>query len=508
MNKAEKTVMSVFEHQRLTLQDFAHHSDFIWLMAQELPVFTIKRQRGQWQLKVSHYIGIILLPSNITLEILPKTVAKNSNKNQQSEPSNINDYNAVATEQIIQTRQWVEQMLSTLLTANDSNRSFPTLKNFGQIAANLTPLPLASLPLSQWLVEQFLQLLARCQPSKCYQAKVQNQTTLQGKLLIKEQLRRNNYQPHKFISEVSTLNTHMLSNRLIKSALQLVEPLLTRSVLPKSWLVWRTVIAFSRYEIRQLDSLYTSAKQQLSQQPLTRQQRQSTQQLLEFAYWLLKTQASTRTTGNGLSGQQGNQTSATTSLPTLRLCLLLNMNQAFEQWASLCIAKTFAEKSADYRHFYQSPHVWLKDSLNQTHLSMRPDLVIYKHEIIKQAATDELSKNGENIKQGNKAQSYHCSQVIDIKWKLLTNASDLSASDAYQLNSYAQAYQARQVWLVYPVTDDTQQPIALHRHLDKRFSAQTRVDTADYASIDRIETKLWLMPFNVLTGKLVEGYEN
>ena len=74
-------IITVFEHQRLTARDFVHVADFHWLMAQEYAVFSIKRQQGQWQLKIGHYIGIILLPSGMTLEILPKLMAKiSSNK--------------------------------------------------------------------------------------------------------------------------------------------------------------------------------------------------------------------------------------------------------------------------------------------------------------------------------------------------------------------------------------------------------------------------------------------
>ena len=243
---AAQVVMSVHEHQRLTVHDFTHASDFNWLMAQELPVFSIKRQRGQWQLKVGHYIGVILLPSHITLEILPKTLAHTvgeKSKNSHFESAN---FEHAHFDNIVQTRQWVEQMLSTLINANDDQ--LPALKNFGQASANLTPLPVAGVPISQWLLEQFSQLLSRHQPSQHYQTTVENQASLQGKLRIKEQLRDNSHQPHKFVSEVSTLSTQMLSNRLIKSALQLVEPLLTAALLPKYWLAWRSIMALSPHE--------------------------------------------------------------------------------------------------------------------------------------------------------------------------------------------------------------------------------------------------------------------
>ena len=497
---AAQVVMSVHEHQRLTVHDFTHASDFNWLMAQELPVFSIKRQRGQWQLKVGHYIGVILLPSHITLEILPKTLAHTvgeKSKNSHFESAN---FEHAHFDNIVQTRQWVEQMLSTLINANDDQ--LPALKKFGQASANLTPLPVAGVPISQWLLEQFLQLLSRHQPSQHYQTTVENQASLQGKLRIKEQLRDNSHQPHKFVNEVSTLSTQMLSNRLIKSALQLVEPLLTAPLLPKYWLAWRSIMALSPHEYQQLDSLYISAKQQLSQQPVGRQQRQASQQLLAFAYWLLKTQAATMPTGNIISSHQrgGHQSDLGHSAP-IRLCLLLNMNLAFEQWASLRIANHFAQRHDYYLPLYQAQHVWLKDHLGQAQLSMRPDLLIYR----------QAPEQGGASRSNEKGATCYCSHVIDIKWKLLAKAGDISASDAYQLSSYAQAYQAEQVWLVYPVTDGRQRPFALHRQRDARFGPATNADnsTANRAQNSTGSTKptegtLWLMPFNVLTGQILE----
>ena len=500
---AALVVMSVHEHQRLTVHDFTHASDFNWLMAQELPVFSIKRQRGQWQLKVGHYIGVILLPSHITLEILPKTLAHTVGEKSKTSPlASDSHFEHAHFDNIVQTRQWVEQMLSTLINANDDQ--LPALKKFGQASANLTPLPVAGVPISQWLLEQFLQLLSRHQPSQHYQTTVENQASLQGKLRIKEQLRDNSHQPHKFVSEVSTLSTQMLSNRLIKSALQLVEPLLTAPLLPKYWLAWRSIMALSPHEYQQLDSLYISAKQQLSQQPVGRQQRQASQQLLAFAYWLLKTQAATMPTGNIISSHQksGHQSDLSHSAP-IRLCLLLNMNLAFEQWASLRIANYFAQSQDHYLPLYQAQHVWLKDHLGQAQLSMRPDLLIYR----------QASEQGGASRSNERGATRYCSHVIDIKWKLLAKAGDISASDAYQLSSYAQAYQAEQVWLVYPVTDSDQRPIALHRQLDSRFrpdiSAANQManitQNQSASCTEPTEGTLWLMPFNVLTGQIL-GY--
>src|SRR5690606_31386790 len=169
-------VITVFEHQRLTAYDFAHVADFHWLMAQELAVFSIKRQQGQWQLKVSHHIGIILLPSGMTLEILPKLIAKTSSKHNSSQP-----YGLAKSNDINQTRQWVQDMLADLTSSHDKNK-LPNTKNFGQFSSQLAALPTTkALPLSDWLIAQFLQRLVHYQPTKHYQAQIHNQAALQGR---------------------------------------------------------------------------------------------------------------------------------------------------------------------------------------------------------------------------------------------------------------------------------------------------------------------------------------
>ncbi len=471
------TVMSVFEHQRLTVYDFVQKTDFAWLLAQEFAVFTIKRQRGQWQLKVGHYIGVIILPSGIALEILPKAVA--GVQKTESQIAQMTRTTALQHDEVLQTRQWVQRMLSDLthLSAANKQRS-PHTKNLGQLSQHLRPLSRQTLPLSQWLVLQFLRLLADYHPSQSYQSQTSHQAALQGKLLIKEQLLRNHHQPHKFACEISQLSSDTLANRLIKSALGLIEPLIntyqshdSHALLARSKLIfWRQITAFNRHEHQRLEPLYLQAKQQLILQPMSRQQSYAAQQLLDLAYWLLRRQQSTIPTGNGIDPQRSQ----------LRLCLLINMNQAFEQWVSLRVAAWFEQlnlyskdsyhnkdnqSTVSYQTLYQPKRVWLKDKSGQTCLTIRPDLLVNRVD--------------------NTARS--CSHVIDIKWKYLAHGRDISASDAYQLTSYAQAYQAEQIWLVYPVTEAACQPVALRQY--------SQSNCTDHAT-------LWLMPFNVTTASL------
>ena len=467
-------IMTVFEHQRLTIHDFVHNSDFQWLITQELSVFSIQRKQGQWQLKVGHYIGVIIMPSGILLEILPKLNPSTQNSD------------------IEQTRHWVQNMLSDLISSN--NYKSPHSKNFGQVSNKLAALPLAALPLSDWLIEQFLQQLAHYQPTKQYQTQIHNQAALQGRLLIKEQLRHNSVQPHKFVCERSMLSQDMLGNRMIKSALKLLMPLLSQSSFLHYLQPWQHVSELQKHEMQQLQSIAQQAKRELAIQPLHALQLQAALQLLDLAYWLLS--QSNIETGHSIDSLK--QFNSKITPP--RLCLLIDMNQAFEQWASQRIALFFQQQSKDYQPLFQAQRVWLNDAAGQVCLSIRPDLLIYQQVRLSSENTamyDNPSQvNDSQANASNEAQAGHYSHMIDIKWKHLAHASDIAASDAYQLSSYAQAYQAKQVWLVYPVQDNQRQPVALRQHSHPSTSHNQQHNTT------QSHVQLWLIPFNVLTGSI------
>ena len=480
-------IMTVFEHQRLTTHNFVYDADLQWLITQELSVFSIQRKQGQWQLKVGHYIGVIVLPSGMTLEILPKLISYTaSNSIKQSNHLN----KPLADTDILQTRHWVQNMLSDLMSSNDYKS--PHSKNFGQYSEKLTTLPLAALPLSDWLIAQFLQRLAHYQPTKHYQTQIHNQSALQGRLLIKEQLRHNSMQPHKFVCECSMLSQDMLGNRMIKSALKLLMPLLSQSNLSHYLQPWQHVSELQKHEMQQLQSIAQQAKRELAIQPLQAPQLQAALQLVDLAYWLLS--QSNMEAGHSIDLPKPFNNK---SIPP-RLCLLIDMNQAFEQWASQRIALFFQQQSNDYQPLFQTQRVWLNDAAGQACLSIRPDLLIYRQ---LRSNAENTGMNDDNLpiehletNQSLGKQAGYYSHVIDIKWKHLAHASAIAASDAYQLSSYAQAYQAEQVWLVYPVQDNQRQAEALRQqsHPSSSYNQQhNNIPT---------HAQLWLVPFNVLTG--------
>jgi len=427
-NNLPPRVMSVLEHQELTQRDFAIKSDFDWLIGCDFDVFTARYQRGQWWLKIGHYIGVVLLPSGISLEILPKTT---QNLDAQS---------------IHKSRRWVCQMFSDL----SQNQITPKQKALGQFSPNLATNN-ESPPIIDWLMTQFLSLLSQYSPSSTYQSNIQSQAKLQGKLIIKEQLKRP--PTGKLVCEINSRSQNLVSNRLIKSAL-----LLFTNQLSGTLQAWQSILPLSQSERQQLTASYQQARVEIKAQA---QSSQKASQLLDFAYWLLSGQASLPSGGAVLTPWQ--------SVP--KLCLFINMNQAFERWAGLCIAQEFSQQGCNSPVF-QPRDVWLRDSKGIPYLNIQPDLLIY-----------ETLEN----------QSTSCSHVIDMKWKAST-AANLRAHDAYQLISYAQAYQAKHIWLVFPVTDHKIKPIRLQPH------SQSHDNHSD--TINSAQVPLWLMPFNVTTAKL------
>ena len=105
-------VIITFEHSCLTAADFDDEQDFDWLIEQNFDVFRIERKQQQWQLKVRHYIGVIGLPSGGQVEILPKLAQSH----------------ITHADEVTQTRQWVQQMLTAVWQAL-LPKSLPNLAN-------------------------------------------------------------------------------------------------------------------------------------------------------------------------------------------------------------------------------------------------------------------------------------------------------------------------------------------------------------------------------------------
>lgn len=281
-------IITTFEHAYLTQNDFTHPSDFDWLLEQNFDGLKIERKSKQWQIKISHYIGVIGLPSGTQLEILPK----------------ISQY-----QEIQPTRQWLQQMLlDTWQTLTPKQLPNLATQNLLAIASNL--------PLTDWLQSQFWQRWQSYRPNQHYQQFEQNQAYLQGKLLIKEQLQYNAHQPHKFFHQTDEFINDTACNRLVKTAFQIVISCFNPLPLPNQWRNVQTILP------TQYHATLSQAQQEISALPsITAMQNLD---FINFCYALL---TSAQATGQGH-----------TPSPTL----LINMQTAFEKWVTVKIEQQFS----------------------------------------------------------------------------------------------------------------------------------------------------------------------
>lgn len=381
LSPAPRTVVC-FEHQVLTRADFADGRDFDWLLEQSLQTFGLVRKNGAWQIKIGAYLGVIGLPSGAMLEILPK-IAQTSGANSL----------AIAH----QTRQWLANMLARVWDL--PVKSLTTL-------ATQQPLTPSTLPdrldawLLVWLCHVFTQLWQRYMPNQRYQAHADNANALQGKLLLREQLRHNTHQPTRFYQHIDQHSADTACNRLVKTAYQRLQGM-TRGAnqLPTLPFAWRDL---PMVRATQYDALWQRAEQELAILPAA--VAHANTRLLRFCYDVLSTPPTGASYGEAWQ-------------PTL----LFNMNTAFERWVSRVLtAKVTANAVVDIQKSYDFAHD------DQSTLNIRPDVVIRQGDVV---------------------------IVLDIKWKVAQTLADIDAQDLYQILAYAETLTARQAWLVYPTLD-------------------------------------------------------
>ena len=305
--------LTTFEHAFLTANDFDNPSDFDWLIEQNFDGFFIERKNHQWQLKIRHYVGVISLPSGKQLEILPK-ISQHTD--------------------ILQTRQWLQQMLM------DSWQAL-TPKTLNNLAQQYTINP--HLPLNQWLAEQFWQCFQTYQCNQNYQRIEQNQPFLQGKLLVKQQLQYNYHQPHKFFHQTENFALDTASNRLVKTTLQHVIGG-NNHALPPSW---RSVVTLTP---SQYPASFAQAQQELQALPTLIAQQNF--KFLQFCYAILSSQ---QASGQGQAHAQS---------------LLINMQFAFEQWVTVKLKQQL--KQSHGQIFPQYTQALTADK----HLNIKPDILI------------------------------------------------------------------------------------------------------------------------------------
>ncbi|PNK61128.1 hypothetical protein A6J60_009760 [Psychrobacter sp. FDAARGOS_221] len=462
-------VMTCFEHQWLTRADFFYPQDFDYLIEQELACFEIKVKQAQLCLVVSHYLAKVVLPSGQVLEILPKV----SHLDMTVKHNQAND--------IESARAWVATMLADVgidaiskplsatslestmpdsrthvHSASANASSNPSLKQNIIAASVNTPWYEGVLALAQQKIAQAAQLL----PNR-YQTQVKNHPQAQGKLNLSAQLKNNWHRPHYLYSEQSVfvIDSRLLG-LLVTGWSQLQRLLPGKLYMTPDSLQGNKPLSMAQcrqaYQQFQQQSIHSGWSSQL-----TPRQVAGLTEGLNWCWWLL-TQGATQdglkanpqqnpdfsSTGLNASATstQGfdRQLSSTATLKAPAPAVMINMNHAFERWVTGKLLGWVEQNLPDSRLLIQPSLDWLVNSnVTQTQVvqKLTPDVCI----------SDAQGK---------------ITHVIDIKYKAITSAQQISSRDWQQLFVYQQYLSCQNGWLIYPKTENFAQRLDVRQNID------------------------------------------
>ena len=335
---------------------FAEASEFLSLSWQ--------RQCGAY-VQAKNYIGVIRLPSGFQIEILPKI------------------YKAIdATEE--ELRALVVKMLRSLKNFNN--------KKFLDADLNKARLPLYEIFIRAYL-EMVLELVKRGLRSS-YTLREENLNFFKGKLLVRENIRRNFAHHEKFFVAFDEYNLDRAEHRLIKSTL--IKLLHTTHDSENFRLINRLLGDF--------DSVPASTNyiKDFAAVFINRQNRDY-QTVMEWTKIFLRGESFTSFAGK-----------------TRVQALLFPMEKLFEAYITKHIQKIFSDR---FTVKIQAQEKSLFDKPTKS-FALKPDII--------------LERTGEII-------------ILDTKWKFKPSTDDM-----YQMFVYAKKYDAKKVFLLCPLTENFQ----------------------------------------------------
>ena len=486
-------VISCFEHQRLSRQDFAHSIDFDYLIEQELPCFAIEVKRGQLSLVVSHYLAKIILPSGLTLEILPKISVETAADTHQS-PSQLPTATDSAASlakrkaEIVQARQWVATMLEDISKDNLGKElaaldlaakpgfyppSYPTISSQLAIAS-----PALDKPWYEGLlatIRQALQQATLILPNR-YQTQVQNQPKAQGKINLAAQLKNNWHRPHYLYTEQAVFESDQLLAQFLATAWQQLQKLSAQNVINESSFDQQIPSSLQGVMVlppQSWEGVYQQLKSSTATwgSQLSLVQAQVVTQAIEWGWWLL-------TQGSVAETRHRTEDKSVDHLPVASL--MINMNHAFERWVLGKLQSWASQQLANSRLIIQPNFDWLYSKPNFPKSGL-------KSEVVQKLVPDACIMTQEG----------QISHVLDIKYKSLSAATQVRGADWQQLYSYQQHLNCQNAWLIYPKTKTFTQRLDVFDNLDENRHSNQDGDVSG-----RI-TQMSVIPFDPQQGLLL-----
>ena len=319
-------------------------------------------------LQAKNYVGTIQTTSGFMLEILPKTVSKNEEVNKEKE--------------IEKSKQIFMKLLHLLY-------KLPNYKNID--SANFERIK--NLEIFEIFIFMFLQevgIIIKKGIKSDYVGCEDNLFYLKGKLLIKEQIKRNSIHKERFYVQYDDYNQNRAENRLIKSTLKLL------SNISKEFNNQRKIRQYMQH-LNWID-LSLNIDKDFSMVKTGRGMEHYKNALIWSKVFLKKESFSS------FSGD------------TVAFAILYPMEKLFECFVEWWLEKKYPHLQIEAQN---GGYDFVTKENNKQLFGVRPDFL---------------------IKKENKV---IC--VADAKWKLIENDGDFSQSDFYQLFAYKHIFLKKQI---------------------------------------------------------------
>lgn len=327
---------------------------------------------GYGKIRFINIVGVIQL-SSVRLEILPKIAI-----HQDSE----------------------EENRKALINMLNKTRYLPITLHDATISQ------LAKADLFHIYAKVYLQLLLkelRRGVYKEYKLKQENVLALKGRFVLAEHIRQNAFQPVKAFCEFDELQEDVLLNQILKRALQLLFPYLSKSTLKTESLIILDML--------QSVSDVTIRKEHSDLMTFHRQNRRF-EQVFKVARLIIENEMMTSKYSNSHS-----------------FSFLFEMNQLFEAYIETAFRFLATDEDITIRAQHDEKRLLINVNTGQENIKLKPDFVI----------------TGE------------CYQlIVDTKWKTIVREGRLlyQQSDLYQMYAYVTSYkEAEKCVLLYPKTE-------------------------------------------------------
>lgn len=391
----------VFEYEKLKIGDkgftTSHYYSLLAFSEQHgFKYFNIGRE----SITFKSFVGIIQV-GNVILEILPKV-----------------------------DKMGKEECYKILLTML-SRSGMLNIHNSEKAAQNLKRHTLIELFFLQFIKEA--ELLVYQGLKKKYQKENKNRTSLSGKLLFSENIKKNIVHRERFYTSAESYDRDNLYNRTIKKALIIIyEVSSNRSILSSVNKLLLHIEDIKDVNINEIQI------KRIKYNRNTERYRNS----IELAKLIIFQMMPDLTGGKNSV-----------------IALLFNMNVLFEKFVTSELQKSLT----DYQVLAQKPQKYLLKKGSVDSFMMKPDIT--------------LQKNGNTV------------AILDTKWKLL-NPEDkkrgISQSDIYQLYTYAGEYNCSNIALIYPKWSSEQLDV-------EKYNFQRSMDKSLFilsVSLNNIENKV------------------